>query len=538
MRQDLKVLYYNWVPFDDDENRGGGVSVYQKNLIEALVDHGIRVDFLSGGLFYSIESSKPEIRRTENAYDPDCRSFQLINSPVMSPGHSAFGWNDRLFEKGPALDVFHAFLREQGPYDIVHFNNVEGIPFTFLELKDEFPQTLVVFSHHNYFPVCPQVNLWSHEQKHCDDFDHGRACVDCLVWKPPKVEIFAAQQLSTLMKSNGITASSPTFARAFSENGTLKLLADLSRQRDQAFLREDRMPVKPGVENSFARRRRLAVAILNRSIDMHLAVSERVARVLVSYGVNPARSYVSYIGTKHSQLLEKAKKRQTLADPDVLSIAYLGYMRGDKGFFFLLDALERLPAPIARKLRVKFAAKSNGDANISRRINDLRHRLFGVEHMDGYKHTDLPRLMVDVDLGVVPVLWEDNLPQVALEIMSHGVPVLCADKGGAQELGGNPDFVFEAGSHEAFADAIQRLQTGTVALSSFWDSAMKLRSMEDHLTELFGLYEAGLARIATAKAGDAPPLAEAVSTASVLDDAELDDLNHAHALNLWMMQDA
>ena len=536
MRQDLKVLFYNWVPFDDDENRGGGVSVYQKNLIEALVKQGVQVDFLSSGLAYSIESSKPEIRRTQNAYDPECRSFQLINSPVMSPGHSAFGWNDRLFEKGAALEAFHAFLRENGPYDIVHFNNVEGIPFTFLELKDEFPQTLVVFSHHNYFSVCPQVNLWSHEKHHCVDFDRGRACVDCLVWKPQKVDIFAAQQLSTLLKANGVSTIPATFASAFAKSSTVRLLADISRQRDQAFLREDRMPTKPDQENSFARRRRLAVAILNRSVDIHLAVSERVARVLVGYGVNAERSHVSYIGTKQSQLLDKAKKRHTLADPDVLSIAYLGYMRGDKGFFFLLEALERLPHSIARKLRVKFAAKSNGDPAIMQRISDLRQWLAGVEHIDGYTHTDLPRLMANIDLGVVPVLWEDNLPQVALEIMSHGVPILCSDKGGAQELGGNPDFVFEAGSFAAFAKALQRLQTGEVPLSSFWDTAMKLRSMEDHLEELFGLYEAGLARIAAGQIGEA--VAQAVSTPCVLDDAELDSLNHAHALNSWMMHDA
>ncbi len=538
MRQDLKVLFYNWVPFDDDEGRGGGVSVYQRNLIEALVKQQIKVDFLSSGLAYSVESMTPEIRRTTNDHDPECRSFQLVNSPVMSPGHSAFGWNDRLFEKGAALEVFHAFLREEGPYDIVHFNNVEGIPFTFLELKDEFPQTLVVFSHHNYFPICPQVNLWSHEKAHCEDFNRGKSCVDCLVWKPPKEEIFGAQQLSTILKTNGVNATSPAFARAFTESGTPRLLSDLARTRHKDFLREDRMPVKPEEENSFARRRRLAVQILNRSVDMHLAVSERVARVLSSYGVNAASCHVSYIGTKHSQLLEKAKKRQTLADPDVLSIAYLGYMRGDKGFFFLLEALERLPHSISQKLRVKFAAKSNGDGSIFRRINEMRPRFAGLEHIDGYKHTDLPRLLADVDLGVVPVLWEDNLPQVALEVMSHGVPVLCSDKGGAQELGGNPDFVFAAGSHEGFADTLRRLQTGDVPLSGFWDTAMKLRSMEDHLKELFGLYEAGLAQIAAGQKAVNATTAPFVSTASLLTGGELDDLTQAHALNSWMMNDA
>ena len=32
----MKILYYNWVDYLDAERRGGGVSVYQKNLIAAL----------------------------------------------------------------------------------------------------------------------------------------------------------------------------------------------------------------------------------------------------------------------------------------------------------------------------------------------------------------------------------------------------------------------------------------------------------------------------------------------------------------------
>ena len=32
-----KILIYNWVPFDETENKGGGVSVYTKNLIRHLI---------------------------------------------------------------------------------------------------------------------------------------------------------------------------------------------------------------------------------------------------------------------------------------------------------------------------------------------------------------------------------------------------------------------------------------------------------------------------------------------------------------------
>jgi glycosyltransferase involved in cell wall biosynthesis len=528
-----RILFYNWVAFDDDEKRGGGVSIYQRNLTEALVTAGWKVDFFSAGLAFDMESDAPRFERTDNVFDPGCRSFQLVNSPIMSPGHSAFGQNDRLFETGPAFDAFLAFLHENGPYDIVHFNNIEGIPFSFLDLKPHFPNLLVVLSHHNYFAVCPQVNLWQREEKHCTDFDRGKNCTDCLIWSPPKAEILAAQQLSTMIKRAGLTAKSPVFTRAFADESFIDLFQDLARRTRTEFLQEDALPLNDADENGFARRRRLAVDILNRSVDLHLAVSQRVARVIGSYGIDASRTRVSYIGTKHGETLQIARKRQATAKPGSLSMVFMGYMRADKGFLFLLDALEALPPATARNLRVKLAAKSTGDAKITARLKELARHLGALEHIDGYAHTDLPAILKDADLGVVPVLWEDNLPQVALEIMSHGVPILTSDRGGAQELAGNPDFVFAAGSTLAFAEAVRKLQSGEVALGSFWDHAMPLRSMAEHVTELLALYDEALA---TTQAPPAP--APAPLTETLLDEADLLAALPPLALRNWILTHA
>ncbi len=401
--RNLKILFYNWVQFDDDEDRGGGVTVYLRNLTAAMVEMGFRVDFLSSGLAYRLEETEPAIVRTRNNLEPACRSFQMVNSPLMSPGHASFGWNDRLFDKGPALERFYDFLATEGPYDIVHFNNAEGIPLSFLELKDRFPETLVVFSHHNYFMVCPQVNLWSHEAHHCADFDHGRACADCLVGQPPRVAILAAHQLATLVKSTGLGAGSAAFRKAFGASHAANVLEDVARLRRADFLASDRVS-PPGAETGFARRRRLAVDILNRSVDLNLAVSERVSRILRSHGVRAESCHVSYIGTRLRQILQHAEKRMKPLEPDRLSLAYLGDMRADKGFFFLLDALEALPAALAAKVRIRFAARSNGDPGVIERLDRLRPRLAGLEHVNGYAHKDLPGILGDVDLGVVPVL--------------------------------------------------------------------------------------------------------------------------------------
>lgn len=531
-----RILFYNWVAFDDDEKRGGGVSIYQRNLTEALVQAGWQVDFFSAGLAFDLESEAPRFEPTDNVFAPACRSFQLVNSPILSPGHAAFGQNDRLFDKGPALDAWLGFLRENGPYDIVHFNNIEGIPFTFLDVKAQFPDMLVVLAHHNYFAICPQVNLWQREERLCTDFDRGRACTDCLVHRPPRAEILAAQQLSTLIKRAGLTAKSPVFTGAFTEPAFVDLFQDLARRTRTEFLQEDDLPLDEAVENGFARRRRLAVALLNRTVDLHLAVSQRVARVIESYGINAARTRVSYIGTKHGETLKHARKRMATAKAGSLSMVFMGYMRADKGFLFLLDALEALPPAIARNLRVKLAAKSTGDARIAARLKALARHLGALEHIDGYAHADLPAILKDVDLGVVPVLWEDNLPQVALEIMSHGVPILTSDRGGAQELSGNSDFVFAAGAPLAFAEAVRKLQTGEVPLGAFWTHAMPLRSMDDHLAELTGLYETALQDRASRAA--APAEAEPPLTEVVLDEADLMAALPPLAMRNWIVTHA
>ena len=110
--------------------------------------------------------------------------------------------------------------------------------------------------------------------------------------------------------------------------------------------------------------------------------------------------------------------------------------------------------------------------------------------IDGYKHGDLPSILDDVDLGLVPVQWEDNLPQVAIEFVCLGVPILTSNRGGAQELGSrNPRFTFEAGDTDSLVDQLTRLADGRTKLVDYWSSAMRPVVMKDHVDRLLTLYE-------------------------------------------------
>ena len=48
----MRILYYNWTQFDKKNNDGGGVNVYQKNLVKYLVDNtNNEIYFLSSGIY-------------------------------------------------------------------------------------------------------------------------------------------------------------------------------------------------------------------------------------------------------------------------------------------------------------------------------------------------------------------------------------------------------------------------------------------------------------------------------------------------------
>ena len=48
--------------------------------------------------------------------------------------------------------IIKEFLIQNGPFDVIHFQTLEGLSLNVLNLKSEFPNTKFVFSLHNYIP--------------------------------------------------------------------------------------------------------------------------------------------------------------------------------------------------------------------------------------------------------------------------------------------------------------------------------------------------------------------------------------------------
>ena len=189
---------------------------------------------------------------------------------------------------------------------------------------------------------------------------------------------------------------------------------------------------------------------------------------------------MSYIGTAHKRAFITSAKVTDVGD--ALHVGYIGYMTRDKGFQFLLECLARVPAALAATMTVTIAYDE---------MQGIATRFGHFRYFDGYTHATLDAVLDGVNLGLVPVLWEDNLPQTAIELVSRGIPILTSDRGGAQEIAHNPEFVFQAGDHRQMIDRLAQIAQRNVSLGAFWTKDMRIYSMEEHVEDLMHYYRGG-----------------------------------------------
>lgn len=492
MSRPFRILYYNWVDYADAEGRGGGVTLYQRNVIEGLEAHrDIEVTFLSSGLSYDLPARPPrwEVVR-HGAAKHQKRRFELINSGVMAPAHSSFG--DRAQVSHSATrDAFFDFVAQTGPYDVIHFNNLEGLPADVLTIKQQHPKTQIILSLHNYYPICPQVNLWANERQTCDDFAGGARCITCLPQQTNARLLRVSNAVSYRLRCAGLQPGTWGYDVAFRAvlgvgRRGLRAMRWLRQKREQKAVQSP--PAMANLAAAFAARRADITALINTHCDHVLCVSDAVRVLAQRYGMSSELTRTSYIGTRAAALFFTPPLPAEGSIKKTLTLGYLGYMRRDKGFFFLLDALEALPDEVAAQVGIVIAARA-GDRATMERVHRLKDHLAGVIYHDGYTHAQLETVLAPVDVGVVPVLWHDNLPQVAIEMHARHIPLLTAAMGGAPELGNCPDMVFAPGDIDSFARSVQALLAGHIDFAAYWRGAMAPVTIDAHISDLLEVYQ-------------------------------------------------
>jgi glycosyltransferase involved in cell wall biosynthesis len=117
--------------------------------------------------------------------------------------------------------------------------------------------------------------------------------------------------------------------------------------------------------------------------------------------------------------------------------------------------------------------------------------------------------MAEIDWVVVPSIWWENSPLVIAEAFQHLRPVICSDIGGMAEkvVHGVSGLHFRVGDPAALAAAIQTAATTPGLWNRLQAGIPPVRTIENHVEALTGIYRELLERRSAASGGPAAVLA-------------------------------
>lgn len=456
-----KILIYNWVPFDNPQNIGGGVTVYIKNLIKEILTTSpyVQVYVLSSGWAYDATRLNTFFRKIGNCYGNRVCQYEIVNSPV--PAEQRFILSNPIvaLKNNELKRIFAEFLDTYGPFKAIHFNNLEGISLDVMDLKENYPNTRFIYSLHNYVPMC-LTGFYYMRHKHCicNSLHTAEDCIKCSSFNSMPSKSYEIYRRGVYNQDINEVYTQEIWLNKFGLN-------KIDENCDCGYILEFQ---------------KVATEKINKNMDTILAVSKRVKDIAIENGYSTDKLKVSYIGTEVARY--QMGKASTNIHENKMQILFLGndYYNEEKGYPFLIKSLKNIPQKYAEKINLVFTVRQNVNTAIKSKLKHFN----SIRIINGYTHEDLPEIFKGCNLSIVPVLWEDNLPQIAIESVAYGVPVLASLAGGASELSDSDLFKFNIGNSEDLCNKIIHFLNNPEDLQDYWEKHNGLVTMKQHWEKL------------------------------------------------------
>ena len=235
----------------------------------------------------------------------------------------------------------------------------------------------------------------------------------------------------------------------------------------------------PMVESRFVAMKRYRLAGAYRQSRSVVAVSEQVASSARRfYGLADDQVHVIH-NPVDLDAIRRSATETTIDREASLTLACVGRMSPEKGHADLIEALVRLPArdssdPTPITLWLIGDGPLRGD--LQKRADEVTEN-YNIKFLG--ERDDVPAMIAAADALILPSHFE-GMPNVVLEAMAVGTPVIATGAGGTAELEREEPTILwaEAGSPSSLADAIKSFAADREGASRRADAATRL--VEEH----------------------------------------------------------
>ncbi len=404
--------------------RTGGLTKFCMDLMVQQARDGHRVALLWPGRMGFVSHAVSLRRRTVTVEGCTVESLEVVNPLPVSYDEGIRDFAAFTADGGrAAYDRLLDFLRPE----VLHVHTLMGLHAALLDAAKARGIRLV-FTAHDFFPLCPKVTLFHHGAL-CTG---AAACADCGVCN------------ATALSLNKIRILQSPLYRLAKDSPPVRALR---RHHRDAYLGETAEPAADaavGTPADFAALRSYYGGLLGRMDLIHYnsTVTRRVYTSLFSLPQGCC------LPVTHSDIRDH--RRIKTFSSSCLRIRYLGPCSGAKGYFLLRDALDLL-------------WQKRQDFRLDVPFTPAESRPYLHPH-GRYRYDDLEAIFAETDLLVAPSVWYETFGFTVPEALSYGVPVLLSATVGAQDiLVPGAGRIVPANTPEAWCDALAALSARDLA---------------------------------------------------------------------------
>ncbi|WP_162787289.1 glycosyltransferase family 4 protein [Notoacmeibacter marinus] len=412
----------------------GGVEIYSEWLARALARRGF--DVIVVALEEVDRKSGPSIEVSDTQYDSGIRVLRL------SMLERDFWTFEASFFNRPLERWFEQKLSELAP-DIVHIQSGHRLSAAPLSAALSYKSAQVVATLHDYWYVCPTINLLLANDQLCDGRVKPDECASC----------------------------------------TRQIHAVKSRWSEDWMV---------GDADNYVDGLRFRSALLRdllQRADLVLCPSRSLADTYLQAGFCFRRLEIVRLGLD-PEIKCSAPSNKILLDP--LRIGFIGSIAYHKGVHVLTNAVEEIHS-LGLSCQCMIYGSSTNQPEYAIPLLNRYSGHSSFEFMGEYSVKEIGNILSDIDIVAVPSIWPENSPLVILQSLACGIPVIASHIGGMGEfiINGTNGLLCQPNDAMELARKIGRLIKSPDLLYQLGRGSKYERTSDDEVSEILKLYSAG-----------------------------------------------
>ena len=442
----MRILHVGWgfSPW-----RPGGLILYAEDLMSRLAANGHQVSYFFSGRHYP-HVSGPRLKRWRKG---EVAMYEVINPPIIVALEAGTRNPENELTEPGIEAAFDRLLTEVRP-DVIHIQELVGLPSSLIELADA-ANVPTLMTLQDYFPLCTTLRLFDADGHVCMRQEVGDDCVASNAHAPAdsrhligdtiKYELRRAREFFHVSPRADFSFLAPLVSRS------INLLAKGRPARASGPLAPESAGAAPSLGTAFQRRRDLNVKRLNR-IGRLIAQSPRVAEIYRSLGVLGSRMDTLPFTLSH---IERLRPRRLEGPPSPITFGTLnGCVSPSKGSHVMREAVRRLVG-YGREGSFRLLVFGEVDPSVREELESFR----GVELRGSYDRNSLDSVLDEMDVGIMPSMWEEAFGYTGLEMIAKGIPLIAHPMGGIVEyaVAGETAWLNESRSGEGLAALMDAL---------------------------------------------------------------------------------